>query len=395
MKIVIIGSGVAGSIVAHGLRDAPGVTVTALERVGPRGHDDAGTGLNVGPNALTALRRTLPSLHAAMRAASLEWRRWPVWLTDGAPLMDLDLLDVAEEYGVRIRWSDLYRLLRAPIADLVRWRVEVARIDDDGAGGLRVETRDLETGAVDALDQVDLLIAADGRYSRVREARFGAPQPTFYGAALYRLLLPDTADGAIDDYGQWFNGPHRLLSFRVPGDLIYVAGSFPIAPDEAITDAVKTPEFLRACYTPADRPPDRACRWMIDAIADNVAAIHWSRLQDIAPLHSDESGRVLLLGDAGHGMVPTLGQGATQSVEDACAAVKAIRETLKDGGDARDVTARYVAARAERINFVMDLSRRSSDTLLAGADPVAGTRWKTEAPYLAELKRLYIPPNPA
>lgn len=113
MRIGIIGTGVAGSLLAEALLDKRGIEVTAFERVTPDDHAEAGTGLNVGPNAMKALRLHMPARHDALRDASLEWRRWFVDLTDGTRLFDLDLLDVAEEPGMRIRWSELYRLLRA------------------------------------------------------------------------------------------------------------------------------------------------------------------------------------------------------------------------------------------------------------------------------------------
>ena len=65
MRIGIIGTGVAGSLLADLLRDAPGIAVEAFERVAPGDHAEAGTGLNIGPNALKALRLHHPARHAA------------------------------------------------------------------------------------------------------------------------------------------------------------------------------------------------------------------------------------------------------------------------------------------------------------------------------------------
>ena len=101
------------------------------------------------------------------------------------------------------------------------------------------------------------------------------------------------------------------------------------------------------------------------------------------------TGRVLALGDAAHPMVPTLGQGATQAVEDACVAGFAIRQALDAGRPLASVPAEVGRLRRERVRFCMDLSRAASDTMLAGGDPVAGTRWKTEPEFRAQLARLY------
>jgi len=50
---------------------------------------------------------------------------------------------------------------------------------------------------------------------------------------------------------------------------------------------------------------------------------------------------------------------------------------------------RVEARRAERVRFVVQFSRDATDTMLEGADPVAGTLKKTEPAFLAKLARLY------
>ena len=107
MRIGVIGIGVAGSLLLECLREVPGFQVEGFERVAEGARDEAGTGLNICPNALKALRLYRPARHDALRAASLPWRRWIVETAAGERLLDLDLLDVAEEPGVRLRWSEL------------------------------------------------------------------------------------------------------------------------------------------------------------------------------------------------------------------------------------------------------------------------------------------------
>jgi salicylate hydroxylase len=99
---------------------------------------------------------------------------------------------------------------------------------------------------------------------------------------------------------------------------------------------------------------------------------------------------VLYLGDSAHGMVPTLGQGATQAIEDAANAAALITRRYKDGErDAAHWLADIEALRKERMRFVMEFSLAATDTMLAGADPVEGTKHKTEAPFRQKLSRLY------
>jgi salicylate hydroxylase len=379
MRIGIIGTGVAGSLLAEALLDCPGIDVTAFERVAPGDHAEAGTGLNIGPNALKALRLHMPARHDALRAASLPWRRWFVELTDGTRLLDLDLLDVAEEPGLRIRWSELYRLLRAPAAGCTRQAHALEALEQDAAGRLVPVFR--TAGGLRREGGFDLLVGADGRYSRLRALTAGEPESTPLGVGIWRLLVTEAADCPYDDYGQWFNGNARLLSFRVPGGAVYIAGTFPLVGDGSIPAGMKTAAAQRRLFTPPDGPPSAAVAWMLAKIDAHVADIHWARSATSPVLRQAAEGRALFLGDAAQAMVPTLGQGATQAVE--CGVVAAT--VLKRGGGAAAVA----ALRNPRVDFVRAFSWEASDTLVPPCDVVAGTRAKAAAPFLAKLRQLY------
>ncbi|WP_370154028.1 FAD-dependent monooxygenase [Ferrovibrio sp.] len=392
-RIVIVGAGVAGSILAYGLKDIAGADIICLERAAPEDHSDAGTGLNVGPNAIKALRAFLPDLAGTLVEQSLPWNSWRISLTNGRELMNLPLLDVADNPGIRIRWSALYRLLRQPVLQHVRFSTEViamryARAGE--AGPIVVETRNRRSGVTAVIDGIDLLIAGDGRYSAVRETFLARPQPEFLGVCIFRLLVEETRPELIDDYEQWFNGPNRLLAFRVPGNATYIAGSFPIPADRDVPAAAKTAAALRALYTPADGAAHAQSAWLIDTICSNVADIHWARLQEADMAFADPNGRILLLGDAAHPMVPTLGQGATQAMEDACVAVAELRQALAgNDGDLAGAVRRIEQRRRDRVEFVVRFSRDATDTMLAGADPVSGSLAKNAPGFRAKLARLY------
>ena len=393
MKIVVIGAGVAGCIVARALAGQSGVEVICLEKVDASDHSESGTGLNVGPNAIKALQAHSAALHAAVLAHSYPWQSWRISLTDGTLLFDLPLSQVADNDGIRIRWSELYAALRGEAAGLIRYGAQVSSLGYMAGSANRLFVEYAENGVARRIDDIDLLVAGDGRYSVARSLLAGVPVMRQHGVAIYRLLVPDTTAGLIDDYEQWFNGPNRLLAFRVPGNAIYLAGTFPIAAGDEIPEAAKNAAFLRALYTPAKGAPSAQCRWLIGTICANVAAIHWARLQESPPLYMDDKGHVLFLGDASHGMVPTLGQGATQAVEDACVAADLLVKRIAAAGPTAvsvpAVLREFEQLRAERVRFVMDFSREASDTLTAGSDPVAGALKKLDAPFQRKLERLY------
>ncbi|HWJ73613.1 MAG TPA: NAD(P)/FAD-dependent oxidoreductase [Kaistia sp.] len=387
-KVVIVGAGIAGSLIAAGLKDRSDVELICLERVGTADHAEAGTGLNIGPNALKALDLHLPESAALIRANSLPWESWKISLTNGRTLMDLKLGSLAENSGIRIRWAELYSLLRTAVSPHVRYNAELVGCGRDESGPY-VDWKDTITGAVERIGGIDLLIAGDGRYSLIRQFVLGEEEkPFFLGVCLYRVLFPAGPDCPLDDYAQWFNGANRLLAFRVPGDLIYCAGSFPIPAESGIPDEMKQREFLGRVYLPEEGEPSPEAAYLIDAIQRYVDRIHWARLQDGSVAYGRERG-ILLVGDSAHPMVPTLGQGATQACEDACVVVDEIKAALDAGRPLADISERVEARRAERVRFVVQFSRDATDTMLAGADPVAGTLRKTGPEFQAKLKSLY------
>lgn len=390
MRVVIVGAGVAGGVIARGLRDLPGVELILAEQVAPDDHASAGNGLNIGPNALLALDRVLPAMAAELRAASLPWTRWRAALIDGTPLYQIPLAEVAAVPGVRIRWSALYGIAREPIADVTRYRhrcVDVA-VGTDGKPCVVLERAD---GTRVELADADLVIACDGRYSTVRARLCGTPPIRHLGVANFRLLIDDRGATALDDLEQWFHGPSRLLTYRLADGMVYLTANFPIAPDSEIQAEQKTAAFVRRTYLPRGEPTDAVGAFLVEAACRGLDGAHWSRFQDSETRFHDDSGRVLFVGDSAHAMAPTLGQGATQAIEDACALVDLVRERLGHGRvDIAALTAAYDRRRRARIEFVKRLSWDATACLLTGADPAATNRWMTTTPaYRDALRRLY------
>lgn len=386
VRIGVVGGGIVGSLVAAGLARRDDVEVICCERSAQGMQIDAGTGLNIGPNGVKALRLFLPEVAESLVAASLPWSEWTVALTDGTPLARFDLGQLADNPGLRIGWAALNAGLRASAGTVLRYGTDVIGAGHDGDSPY-IDVR-TESGGTSRIEDLDLLIAADGRYSVVRDNLL-APDPTEYSdIALLRLLCPAPDHCPIDDYAQWFNGPNRLLAFRIPGDRVYCAGAFPLPGDGTLTEAMKDPLAISALFMPPSGYVSPAVRFLLDAILDSGGRLHWARLQERATRLVGAS-RVVLAGDAAHPMLPTLGQGATQSIEDACVLVDEIRHALADGGQLHNIPSQFAARRRQRIDFVTGFSREATDTLHAGADPVAGTARKLEPAFLRKLQQLY------
>ena len=390
IRVVIIGAGVAGAILARRLALLPQIELHCLERVEPEDHSEAGTGLNVGPNAIKALQQCDAKLANLVRTQSLPWNSWRTSLADGTVLFDLPLNAVADNAGVRIRWSELYDVLRAGAKGVIAYGCQVTAISPSATDPLRSSVAWTQHGIAHRLDDIDLLVGVDGRYSATRSAFSGLPPPRHVGVAIVRTLVEDSSGGLIDDYEQWFNGAHRLLAFRVPPGHVYIAATFPIDKGEVIHEDWKTEAVMRATYMPTGAEPCPQVRWLLDAMCANLADSHWARMQESDVLFAEPQRQVMYLGDSAHGMAPTLGQGATQAIEDACCAAMIIEREVAAGSlEPRTWLDLVSAARTDRIRFAMALSIQATDTLLKGSNPVTGARWKTEPPFLNQLSRLF------
>jgi salicylate hydroxylase len=327
---------------------------------------------------------------AELRAASLPWTRWRAALIDGTPLYETKLAEVAGGPGIRIRWSELYRIARAPVADLTRYDhrcIDVA-VEPGGKASLTLERVAGDGGEV--IGGIDLVIACDGRYSVVRERCCGAPAVRHLGVANFRLLADDAGAAGIDDLEQWYHGPSRLFTFRLPDGQLYITGTFPIEPGREIAAEQMTAAGLRATFRPDDGRIEPVCDFLIEAACRRLDKLHWSRFQDIDTRFHDASGRVLFVGDSAHAMAPALGQGATQAIEDGCALVGLFTALHgRAGFSVPALTAAYDRLRRDRIAFVKLLSWEASIALLAGSDPVATNRSYATPTYRAKLRQVY------
>lgn len=87
------------------------------------------------------------------------------------------------------------------------------------------------------------------------------------------------------------------------------------------------------------------------------------QLRDIDPLPTWTKGRVILIGDAAHAMLPTQGQGASQALEDA-EALGAFFDGLpaetRSLGDIEDTLSRVYRCRYERASLIQRYSREAA-----------------------------------
>ncbi|WP_370207469.1 FAD-dependent monooxygenase, partial [Pararhodobacter marinus] len=212
--------------------------------------------------------------------------------------------------------------------------------------GARVER--VEPGATDATihfadgsqKTFDLVIGADGIHSPTRTALWGQDDPEFTGLVSYRGVFPrERVEGMadIDAFTKWWgtSKDKQIVVFPLTlGREIFVFATTP--QDDWTEEGWTLPgdiDALRSAY--ADFHPE--ARKILDACDEVTASALFVR----EPMERWAKGRVTLLGDAAHPMVPFMAQGACMAIEDAVVLARALT-------DAADVDAALAAYEAER-----------------------------------------------
>ena len=377
-SVAVVGGGIGGLAAAAFLRRA-GLDAIVYEQAAELG--EVGAGLIVAPNAARLVRRLASPLSLEQVGIALEtgweFRRWADGTVLFAQRLGAECVRRYGEYTWTMHRADLLDVLRRALpaeAVVLGRRCTGATQDADG-----VTLSFASGGPVRA----DVVVAADGIHSSLRDHVTTASVPRESGLCAWRSLVPATR---APEFARrpvqtlWLGHRHHLVHYPVSaGRLVNVVAFSPVRAGEieSWSAAGRVADFA-AEFAGWDR---RLCQLI--AAARQVGL--WSVL-DRAPLPSWVRGRVALLGDAAHPMLPFFAQGAGQAIEDA--AVLAV--CLAAGHwDPPRALARYQRLRQPRASRVQEASRgrishhhladgpeqRARDAAFADEDPLSHNDW--------------------
>jgi salicylate hydroxylase len=359
--ILIAGGGIGGlaSAIALARNGQPSIV---LERQAE--FSAAGAGIQIGPNGVRVLQR----LGLADALQPFVGVPEAIVVHDGASGRELARLPlgawIAQRYGAPY-WvahrGDLHRVLvDAASADpritlrtgfeLTSVAVAHANVSASGAG------REAMAGPA--------LIGADGLWSAVRRSMPSMPAPEFAGATATRTVLPagDAGRLAMPAVGLWLGPSAHVVHY-------------PVRKGSEIAIVVIAREAWQGREWDAEADPGELLARLshfhpsLREILGTVASWRRWALYTLPDLPLWTQGRVALLGDAAHPMLPYLAQGGAFALEDALVLAKC----LQVAENIPDALGAYASQRRSRAHRAQAASSRQG-SLYRLAPPLSTIR---------------------
>ena len=333
-NVMIVGGGIGGLFAANALI-GQGLRVSVFEQASVLG--EVGAGVFVTPNAVRHLERVglgpaVEKWGAKVGPGSFYFRH------DGTPIAPVQVSDASG-------WNATFGMHRADFVDFLAAHLP-AGVVHTGHRAIGFE-QNSDVARVKfangAAAEADAVIAADGIHSVLRSYVCPPSKPVFHGTISYRGLVSREClpDWPMDRWQMWAGPSRHFLVFPVRhGTMVNYVGFVPT--DEEMKEswsAPGDPGVLRREFEGWD-----------PRIGNVLQQVHktfrWA-LYDREPLTTWTEGRLTLLGDAAHPMLPHLGQGANQSIEDGMALATILAQV--DASAVPAALLAYARLRRERV----------------------------------------------
>ena len=395
LRIAIVGGGLGGLAAALFLRQA-GLDATVYEQAPAL--REFGAGIVVAPNMVRALAdlglaERLPAFAVRLEAA-WEFRRWQ----DGRVLFAQAMGEACQRlYGAHCyvaHRADLLALFQQALpSHLLRLDQRCVAVHQDASEAELVFS---DRAGRQTRVRADAVIGADGIHSALRPLVAPQVESRFSGLCAYRCLVPaeKASQMALRPVQTLWLGPGRhFVHYPISaGRLVNVVAIVPAG------------DWRTESWTADGAIPDLLGEFdgwdprVHQLIASAEDTKRWAMF-DRAPLERWTDGRVTLLGDAAHAMLPFFAQGAAQAIEDAVVLAACLRSA--DSASIPDALQRYEAIRRPRASQVQLMSRgrelrnhlpdgpeqRQRDAEFANGDPLRQSAWLYGHDLQADLQR--------
>lgn len=305
MRVIVIGSGIAGLSAAIGLRKV-GIEVTIYERAPEL--REVGAGISLWANAIRALDQL--GAGDAVRAVALSLNQSEFRADEGRRILAqfsgkaLEKKIGVSPFVAMIHRADLVGALAGLLPGVARYGCECVGVEQRGD---RVVVRFANGDA----DEADAVVGADGIKSKVRTILFGPHEPRYAGYTCWRGICPRPAVLEPGYIGEWWGRGRRFGITTLPGDRVYWFATHNTPPGQ---------------HSATSRMADLFQGWadpVPELIATTPHLLH-NDIVDLPPRRPWSVGRIGLIGDAAHPTTPNFGQGGCQAIEDAVVLTRAL-----------------------------------------------------------------------
>ena len=357
-KVLIIGGGVAGFSTAIAMQQREiDVEIVELHRNWRVYH----VGIIVQSNFVRALTELGVGNEAV--DAGFAYRGWRFLNNEDGSEIDRDegVSTAGDEYPADLGLARpaLHDVLYKRVRDLgipLRQGVTYSSITDNG-DSVSVEFTDGTSGTY------DLVVGADGAYSKVREFLFeGKYKPEFTGQGVWRYNLPRPKD--IEWAEAYISDPSMSIgTVPLTEETMYIFITVgepgnPFFPPETLDEEMRKRLAGRG----------KKVEQFAEHITDPKLVVYRPLEACVLPAPWYK-GRVVLIGDAAHSATPHLGQGAAMAVEDAIV----LAEEYAAGGAIETRLAKFMDRRFERAKYIAQNSIQLGEWMMnlsPEADPV-------------------------
>jgi salicylate hydroxylase len=372
-EVIIVGGGIGGLFTANALI-AHGIQAAVYEQAPSLG--EVGAGVFLTPNSVRQLQRvgfgpSIERLGARVGPTSRYFRQ------DGTPIAPVQVTDSAG-------WNATFGMHRADLVEILAETLppDVVHTGHRCTGFAQDDHSARVSFANGAVVESKLVIAADGIHSELMQNVVPPSRPVFSGSVAYRGVIAHelVPHWPTDAWQMWLGKGRHFLTFPLrAGKLVNYVGFVPA--DEEMKEswsAPGDPEILRREFSGWDP--------RITSLLREVRTTFRWALYDREPLPIWSRGRLTLLGDAAHPMLPHLGQGANQSIEDGMALATILARTRLEAGPA--ALRAYERLRRERVAQVQR-GARENGLRYDSANPDLSIRDAEIAAHAQFRKRLY------
>jgi salicylate hydroxylase len=363
LRIIIAGAGIAGLSAAIGLARVGHKVDVYERRYDDDGEEESTGGVQLQPNAVKILRdwgalSVVDDLTQDSRGIDLRTQ-------NGETLQVIDMeIRGGVRYGKRALFKKALQIYAIQCGAHVHRGRQVVNVED-GAAEATVIFADGKR------ESADLVLGADGTGSHVRRSLFPSFRPTIMDQCVFQMAVPlRFMESSPETKALLRNSPATTLHIS-PGryivsspvldaeiyDLQLFDLDFPVSRDphpEIITGRMKDMHHVRNRFADFEAGVTKAV---------NAASSLWKwRLRQVEgiPSWSSPHGRILLIGDSCHGIVPHAGQGSAMGIEDGAFIAELLSESTPSN-DIKLATRTFEKIRRPRCDLVRRFAKAQGD----------------------------------